>query len=156
MIRGKLVIFSSCALIRRELLDRAGLLNEQLRTGDYELFTRLAWASPAAILHAPLVQVRRHEGNTSERLNAEGLEEAIFSVRRFYALGAIGRNVHDERLLKYQDDLANVLFRRGDRAGARKAILECIRLRPVDLRYWRSLGVFSIRPAPAQPCHPPS
>jgi len=40
-----------------------------------------------------------------ERLNAEGLEEAIFSVRRFYALGAIGKDVRDDRLLKYQLDL---------------------------------------------------
>lgn len=142
MIRGKLVIFSSTILIRRELLDRAGLLNEQLRTGDYELFTRLAWASMAGIIHAPLVKVRSHEGNSSKRLNAEGLEEAIFSVRRFYSLGAIGRDVRDERLLKYQHDLAHVLFGRGDRAGARRAILECIRLRPVQLKYWRSFGGF--------------
>ncbi|MBV8201816.1 MAG: glycosyltransferase family 2 protein [Acidobacteria bacterium] len=148
MIRGKLVIFSSCALVRRELLDRTGLLNESLRTGDYELFTRLAWSSPAAIVHAPLVKVRRHEGNTSQRLSAEGLQEAIFSIRRFYSLGAIGRDVRDERLLKYQEDLANVRFRRGDRAGARRAILACIRLRPAALEYWRSLGVVSTRPVP--------
>jgi glycosyltransferase involved in cell wall biosynthesis len=143
MIRGKLVIFSSSILIRRELLDRVGLLNEELRTGDYELFTRLAWSSMAGIIHAPLVKVRSHEGNSSKRLNAEGLEEAIFSVRRFYALGAIGRDVRDDRLLKYQYDLAHVLWSRGDRAGARKAILECIRLRPVALKYWRSFGSFS-------------
>jgi glycosyltransferase involved in cell wall biosynthesis len=140
MIRGKLVIFSSCVLIRRELLDRTGLLNEQLRTGDYELFTRLAWSSEAGIIHAPLVKVRRHEGNTSQRLNAEGLEEAIFSIRRFYSLGAIGKDVKDDRLLKYQFDLANVLFSRGDRAGARKAMFECIRLRPAQLEYWRAYG----------------
>ncbi|MBV8202902.1 MAG: hypothetical protein JOZ15_19980, partial [Acidobacteria bacterium] len=51
--------------------------------------------------------------------------------------------------LKYQEDLANVRFRRGDRAGARRAILACIRLRPAALVYWRSLGVVSTRPVPA-------
>jgi len=145
LIRGKMVIFSSTALIRRELFDQVGLLNEELRTGDYELFTRLAWASKAGIVHAPLVKVRRHEGNTSQRLNAEGLEEAIFSVRRFHALGAITKEVRDDRLLKYQSDLAKVLFSRGDRAGARKAMLECIRLRPVQLTYWRTYGRFLAR-----------
>jgi len=140
LIRGKLVIYSSTVLVRRELLDRAGLLNEQLRTGDYELLTRLAWSSMAGILHAPLVKVRNHPGNTSERLNAECLEESIFSIRRFFSLGAIGREARDERLLKYQVDLANVLCSRGDLAGARRAILDCIRLRPTELDYWRRYG----------------
>ncbi|HXM69579.1 MAG TPA: glycosyltransferase family A protein [Thermoanaerobaculia bacterium] len=142
LIRGKLVIYSSSVLIRRELLDRTGLLNEQLRTGDYELFTRLAWSSVAGIIHAPLLRVRRHAGNSSERLNAEGLEEAIFSIRRFYSLGAIGREARDERLLKYQVDLANVLSSRGNLAGARKAIMDCIRLRPTELEYWRRYAGF--------------
>lgn len=145
LIRGRMVIYSSSVLIRRQLLDRAGLLNEQLRTGDYELFTRLAWSSLAGIVHAPLIRVRRHPGNSSASWNAEGLEEAIFSVRRFYSLGAIGRQARDERLVKYHHDLANVLAARGNLAGALAARRECIRLRPAKLEHWRGYGSLLLR-----------
>jgi glycosyltransferase involved in cell wall biosynthesis len=149
LIRGRMVIFSSSFLGRRELLDRTGLLDERLRTGDYELFTRLAWASPAGILHEPLVRVRRHTGNTSRRWNAEGLVEAIVSVRRFYRLGAIDHEVRDDRLLKYLQDLAIVLSARGDLRGARRAALGCLRLRPFAPEHWRRLWNPSRVPAAA-------
>jgi glycosyltransferase involved in cell wall biosynthesis len=141
LLRGKMTLCSSSILIRRTLLDRAGLLNEQLRTGDYELFTRLAWHSAAGIIHAPLVRVRKHAGNSSLRFDAEGLEEAIFSVRRFYSLGLIGRDLREERLLKYQNELAGLLVRRGDLARARREMFECVRVRPTRFSTWRSYAL---------------
>jgi glycosyltransferase involved in cell wall biosynthesis len=136
LLRGKMTLCSSSIIIRKALLDRAGLLNERLRTGDYEFFTRLAWHSAAGIIHQPLVMVRKHHGNSSLKFDAEGLEEAIFSVQRFYSLGLIGRDIRNERLVKYRFELAHLLFRRGNLSRARQEMFECIRLHPTRLNTW--------------------
>jgi glycosyltransferase involved in cell wall biosynthesis len=120
LIRGRITLCSSSIVIRRTLIDRVGLLNESLRTGDYEFYTRLAWDGLAGIIHEPLVRVRKHDGNSSRVLNAEGLEEAIYAVRRFFSLGIIERDVRDDRLQKYRSELAEILSRRGDTEGLRR------------------------------------
>lgn len=148
LVRGKITLCSSSVLIRRSLINQAGFLNETLRTGDYEFYTRLAWHAPAGVIHAPLVRVRKHAGNSSLYFDAEGLQEAIFSISRFYSLGVIGSDIRNDRLLKYRYELAQILFRRGDAAAARREILACIRLRPSLLKAWRALGSFLL-PLPA-------
>ena len=85
LITAEIVIYTSTMIVRREAAHAVGLLNPGLRTGDYEFFTRLARRYRCAVLHSPLVRIRRHDGNTSLRLDAEGLAEAIFSVERFGA-----------------------------------------------------------------------
>ncbi len=120
LIRGRITLCSSSILIRRTLVEQTGLLNEHLRSGDYEFYTRLAWHAPAAIVHQPLVRVRRHENNSSRVWNAEGLEEAIYAVRKFYALGQIGRDVRDDRLGKYRAELAEILSRREEEKRAQR------------------------------------
>jgi hypothetical protein len=142
LIRGRITLCSSSMLVRRELLERAGTLDEGLRTGDYEFYTRLAWHAKAGIVHEPVVSVRKHEGNSSRELDAEGLQEAIAAVERFFRLGVIRREIRTERLLKYRYELSQILFRRGDMAGARGEILACIRLSPARIKHWRAYARF--------------
>jgi glycosyltransferase involved in cell wall biosynthesis len=142
LIRGRITLCSSSILIRSQLLERAGALDEGLRTGDYEFYTRLAWHSIAGIVHEPLVSVRKHEGNSSREFDAEGLQEAIAAVVRFYRMGVIGRELRNDRLLKYRYELSQILFRRGDIAGARREILACIRLSPARVKHWQAYARF--------------
>ncbi len=109
LIRGEVTLCSSSIVFRRTLLQRTGPLNESLRTGDYEFYTRLAWESPAAIVHSPLVRVRKHAGNASAgAFSAAGLEEAVFAVERFHLLGAIGSDVRNRCVAKYHGELAEM------------------------------------------------
>ena len=141
LLRGRMTLCSSSIVIRRTLLDKSGFLNDQLRTGDYEFFTRLACHAAAGMIHEPLVSVRKHAGNSSLKFDAEGLEEAIFSVRHFYSLGLIERDLRNERLLKYRNELAGILLGRGDPARACREMFECVRLCPTQLRLWRSYAL---------------
>ena len=52
LIRGRMTLCSSSVLFRRSLLDDVGLQNEALLTGDYEFFTRLAWAGEAGMIRS--------------------------------------------------------------------------------------------------------
>ena len=109
LIQGEVTLCSSSIVFRRTLLEHTGSLNELLRTGDYEFYTRLAWESSATIVHLPLVSVRKHADNASAGAFSEaGLEEAIFAVERFHSLGAIGDSVRNRCVAKYRRELAEM------------------------------------------------
>jgi glycosyltransferase involved in cell wall biosynthesis len=136
LITAEIVIYTSTVIVRRDAAHAVGLLNPGLRTGDYEFFTRLASRYRCAVLHSPMVRIRKHGGNTSLRLDAEGLEEAIFSVERFGASGEIPRRVYREMAHLFRSKLGEVFEKRGELSAARREYLACARLRPLSPRTW--------------------
>ena len=145
LISGKMIIYTSTALIRRSSLDVTGPFNEELSSGDNEFFTRLAFHHTAAFVHLPLVRIRKHDGNTFRQRGPGDMAEAIDSVEHFYALGAIPRVTYTERILKYRYTLGTLLQERGELASARREFLTCIRLRPTFLRGWRRYAATLLR-----------
>jgi hypothetical protein len=127
-------------LIRRTALEGTGRLNPDLVTGDYEFLTRLAYRFPCAILHRPLVRIRKHPGNTSRRLAAEGLVEAIHSIERCKAAGEISHQVYREMTLTFRAQLGALLAARGEHRAARREYLRCVRSRPTSPRGWLGLA----------------
>ena len=138
LIRSRMTIYPSTVLVRRELLDAAGAFDETFLVGDFELLTRLAFASEAALLHLPLARIRKHDGNTSAEPEwaVDGYQDAIRSVESFYARGAIPRDVRTEILLHHYDRLGSLFLEQGRRTDARRVLLGCLRLRPWSLRGW--------------------
>ena len=60
------LVDAPAVMIRRELLERAGTLDESLpECQDYELFFRLAAVSPAVMVAEPLTRKRIHAGSTN-------------------------------------------------------------------------------------------
>lgn len=146
LIRSRIVIYSSTVVIRRSALEGAGRLNPDLVTGDYELFTRLAYRYPCATVHRPLASIRKHEGNTSRRLGAEGLIEAIYSVERCRAAGQISRRLYAEMTWVFRSQLGAMLADRGERRAAIREYLHCVRAAPASPRAWfRLAGTLSRR-----------
>lgn len=138
LIRSRMTIYPSTLLARRELLDRVGAFDETFLVGDFELLTRLAFASEAALLHLPLARIRKHDGNTSTEPEwaVDGYQDAIRSVESFYARGAIPQDVRSEILRHHYDRLGGLLVRQGRRTEARRVALDGLRLRPWSLRGW--------------------
>lgn len=62
LLREQALVVTPSVLVRRELLDRAGPFNTELKVGeDFELWVRLASLSEADFIDRPLVRVRRHQ-----------------------------------------------------------------------------------------------
>jgi glycosyltransferase involved in cell wall biosynthesis len=136
LIRARIVIYSSTVVIRGSALEGAGRLNPGLVTGDYELFTRLARRYPCATVHRPLAGIRKHEGNTSRRLGAEGLIEAIYSLERCRAAGEISRRDYAEMTLIFRSQLGAMLSERGEARAALREYSCCVRASPASWKAW--------------------
>ncbi|MEA2559229.1 MAG: hypothetical protein QOH06_733 [Acidobacteriota bacterium] len=147
VIRASLTLFTSTLAVRRQAFDRAGTLNEELPIGDFELCTRLAFHYPAAVLHRPLVRIRKHSGNMTHALQAgmDGFAQAIHSVESFYAQGAIPRALHREMMLMYRYRLGRYLQKLGDPAAARREFLACLRLHPAHAGAWSGWAASLLR-----------
>jgi glycosyltransferase involved in cell wall biosynthesis len=140
VLRTWTTLYTSTIAVRRPLLDAVGPFEERLTTGEYDLFTRLAFNAPAAVLHQPLVRIRKHPGNSSPGYGVEGFEDAIHGLTRFYAQGAVPRALYVERLLLYRYRLGRFLLGRGERRAARRQFLACLRLQPSHRPAWGGLA----------------
>jgi glycosyltransferase involved in cell wall biosynthesis len=140
VLRTWTTLYTSTIAVRRPVLDAVGPFEERLKTGEYDLFTRLAFHAPAVVLHQPLVRIRKHPGNSSPGYGVEGFEDAIHGLTRFYARGEVPRALYVERLLLYRYRLGRFLLDRGERRAARRQFLTCLRLQLSHRAAWSGLA----------------
>jgi len=133
-------LYTSTIAVRRAVLARVGPFEEKLTTGEYDLFTRLAFDSRAVVLHRPLVRIRKHPGNSSPGYGVEGFEDALHGLERFYVQGAVPRPLYDRMFLLYRYRLGRFLLGRGERRAARRQFLACLRRKPTLPGAWGGLA----------------
>jgi glycosyltransferase involved in cell wall biosynthesis len=126
MLAGAMGPYPSGLLMRRSAVERIGRLDEELMLGEYEFICRLAYEFPAVIVHEPLVRIRKHPGNSSWRLQAEELREAIIAVEKSYRARKIPIGVFQDRIVTYRAELARVFLSAGDAAEAGKQLRGCL------------------------------
>jgi glycosyltransferase involved in cell wall biosynthesis len=86
LLRNVVPAGASNVVVRRSLLDRVGSFDASLRhMSDWDLWIRLAIAAPPAVVDAPLVAYRLHEGNASVD-TAEIAREMTVLDARYLAL----------------------------------------------------------------------
>jgi glycosyltransferase involved in cell wall biosynthesis len=140
VLRTWTTLYTSTIAVRRSVLDAIGPFEERLTTGEYDLFTRLAFHARAVVLHQPLVRIRKHPGNSSPGYGVEGFEDAIHGLERFYARGEVPRALYRERLLLYRSRLGRFLLGRGEGRAARRQFLACLRRNPACWDAWGGLA----------------
>jgi glycosyltransferase involved in cell wall biosynthesis len=134
IIRARLPMYTSTILMRRSAIDAAGLLNEDLRAGECEFVTRLAFHCQAGLIHKPLVRIRKHAGNTSKTHWEQDFQEALFTLDHFAR--HVSRDVFKEMSTLYHRNYGQCLFARGHPARARAEFMACLRLRPLSPKLW--------------------
>jgi glycosyltransferase involved in cell wall biosynthesis len=136
IIRARLPLYTSTILMRRNAIDAAGALNEDLRAGECEFVARLAFHCRAGLIHKPLARIRKHTGNSSKSHWEQDFQEALYTIENFARLGHISRDVFEEMSYLYHRNYGQCLFRRGHPARARAEFMACLRLRPVSPKLW--------------------
>ena len=124
---------SPTALIRREAIERVGLLDEEFRVAqDYEWYLRIAAAYPFGCVDAVLVEYRKHPGSvtTGKRHRAFPYQrKAIEKMWRLYP-ELIAREMYDRRRLHQYLKEARYYLRHGESRRARACLREALALRP--------------------------
>lgn len=127
VIRAQMAMYTSTILIRRSAIDLAGPLNEELRAGECEFITRLSFHCKGAIIHRPLVRIRKHAGNTSAMYWDQDFEEALYTIEQFNAKGAISPDVFADMMSLYHRTYAEHLAARGRNEEAETHFAACLR-----------------------------
>jgi glycosyltransferase involved in cell wall biosynthesis len=131
-------VANSTVLLRRDLLTRQGLFDEDPRlrgTEDFELWLRLSPHTTFAYVDELLAVYRLHPGNLGQgRQMGLGYVTAMEKMERLHPELAAGLGVPYWRLLGYQ----RCLF--GLRGRGRRELLRVLRRRPDDRFAWRWLA----------------
>ncbi len=143
------IIHTSTVMVERRLLESVGGLDESLmRCELHDLSIRLAEASPATVVPAPLVQVRQHPGNR----RTDWLD-VLVCLNRVYS-GAIARTASAplRRTCRRQRARASVEFvgkarGAGRYADARQALWTSFRYAWWCGGWWAALLKTWLRPA---------
>jgi len=127
-------ILTSATLVRREALLDVGLFDERLWCGeDWDLFLRLASRYSYASIDEVLLLYRWHEGGLTKKMyqTAQGRLITVQKARHYAGRErCLDDAAYDCLEAGRQHVLAMVCWRMGDRAGARQALREAIRLDP--------------------------
>src|ERR1051326_5792242 len=129
------VIFPSTLVMRKEVPAACGYFDEQLKFGDKDMFTRMAFHFKGRISNEVSVVIHRHGGNesSSEKLGslAEGsFKEELYTLGRFLGKGYIEQKFHDKWSGIYFSKLAEFYYRNGHFKEANEAYRSSLRYRP--------------------------
>jgi glycosyltransferase involved in cell wall biosynthesis/SAM-dependent methyltransferase len=141
-------------LARRDLLESAGAFDESLPfCEDYDLWLRLATASPVWAVPEPLCKIRLHPGNNTRdrpEVNRSFIEVYERFARRAGAEPA-WRALCDRQRAFYWVHLSKQLWRRGERVQGATAFARAFRLDPSHPAWWSALESKLFPSSPSSP-----
>jgi cellulose synthase/poly-beta-1,6-N-acetylglucosamine synthase-like glycosyltransferase len=127
-------IFTSTVLLRRDVIQSAGLFDTDLVTEeDYDLWLRIAQNWPLAFVDAPLVARRRRPGQLTDPSQIERITRNVRTVidRAKEQMGEFVTPIEIRRRLARLDlDLGVICLRDSRNAEARQLIWQSIRGQP--------------------------
>lgn len=128
-------------IVDRGFLQEVGGFDEGLALSeDYELWLRLALASPVLVVDAPLAEIRQHTTSTTygnADVNAS-FAEIYRRLARSHPSRSVRRTCRRQEVF-YLGWLARQLRDRGRRREAVRTALSAVRARPSDPRAWATL-----------------
>ena len=158
LVRGTILPVIPTVMAETALLRELGGFDERPDfREDFHLCARLAAASEAVAVDAPLTRIRHHDGRTTFGL----INVRRWKVRALDHLAATLPDPHIRRVCRRRAaqelrDLAHASARAYDWSGAARAWGEAVRRRPLDPRSWKtSLRLAAGWLRPASP-HPPT
>jgi glycosyltransferase involved in cell wall biosynthesis len=146
VLRFDALVATPTVMVRRALLERVGPLDEALsESQDFELFFRLAAASPAVAVPEPLTRVRIHAGSLSaDRLRVHEAWVEIYERTAARSADAVVRKACADEAARHRIGAAHRRGAIGQPLRALAHVLPVLRRRPWSAAAWRALviGVF--------------
>ncbi len=143
-------LHTSTLLMRREVLDEVGLLDESLpMSDDYDLLLRIAARYPIATVPAPLSTYRLHEGSLSLRSFEQTIACTDRVITSFCQRHPGFRRLAPRRRAQERVRVARLLLTR-NRVLAARLNWEALRLDPGQWQAGLGLGLCAL-PAPYGP-----
>jgi glycosyltransferase involved in cell wall biosynthesis len=146
-------ICANTVVARKECFDVVGGFDENLVTGDYDLWLRIAKHFPVGYIRRVLCKYRQHDFQVSRDPRLMGLC-AIAIVNKMLKLypdiiHELGEEKIKRRLAGIYCDMAFSYFNQGDFVKLRQYLFEAIKLWPGNYRYYRYYAISFLNPTHA-------
>jgi len=136
------LICANTVVVRRECLERFGGFDETLRTGDYDLWLRIARHHKIGYVPRVLTKYRQHDSQLSRKIRTSGPDDdplpvtVIKKMLRLYPEipKELGASTVKRRISSLYVQVGYHCFNQGDFPTARKHLRQAIRHWPLDLR----------------------
>jgi glycosyltransferase involved in cell wall biosynthesis len=92
LARNRMLVYNPTLVMRKSCLDRIGLFDESMRSGDHDFNMRLAYHYKAGVIYEPLLMRRLHDSNMSEEMSFENYAEYLSTFERLYQGEMIDRS----------------------------------------------------------------
>jgi glycosyltransferase involved in cell wall biosynthesis len=136
LVQSRYPIYPSTVIFKKECLDLVGIINKDLKSGETEFFTRLAYAYDCFISYKTLVKIRKHEGNSSEQLRTEAVDEMQFCLGQLRAEGKISHKLF-RKMTAWYHYVGGIVY--NDEKlyhKARREFVLCVRQEPFHVKAW--------------------
>lgn len=142
-------IATSSVVVERSLLQAIGGFDETVwPCEDNDLWIRLAEASPAAVVAAPLIKKRIHGADRhADRLVVQSHMNRIYGGFVARAPSARLRRLGRRQRARVNLDIVGMCRRAGDYRAARRALWTAFSVAGWQLSWWAALAKTLIRPA---------
>lgn len=134
-------IIPSTLLVRRAVLEQAGLFDEDMHASEcYPFVLRLAHVAEAGCLAYPVARIRRHPGQASLMRGIENYEQAIFGLERFARTQLLPWGIRLEArraLARHHAHLARAYCGAGDWSRGRSHAASALAAYPLHRPAWR-------------------
>ncbi len=136
LVQNQYAIYPSSAIFKKACVETVGMVNEALKPGETEFFTRLAYAYDCFISHRTMVKIRKHEGNSSDRWKTETVHEMLFCLKQLRSEGKIPDKLF-RKMTSWYHYLGGMGYREKQlHRKARQEFALCVRYKPFHVKAW--------------------
>ena len=137
---NRFVFYTPSLMLKKEAIDRLGLLNEKLGGTDMEFFLKMSNAYTGIFTNERLIKIRKHDQNTSDKYRIDRYLSIIKIVDDFYKKGSLQRDQYLDRVSLYYYKMGLSYFKNSQPQNALSAFWNYIKFSPLHWKGWIRLA----------------
>ena len=137
ILKKRFSLFVPSWLVKREVFDSTGWLDEAMRSGsDLDFFLTMAYTFQGIFTNERLVNIRKQEHSNSSELEVVAYDEHINTLKKFYRKSWLTRNQFNCVAGQLYYKMGRLLLTRGRGSESVRAFIDCISLNPWNYKSW--------------------
>lgn len=141
MLRNELIICHTTLILKASCLEKTGLMDERMHSGDHDLVFRLSCYFDACVIYRPLVRVRKHSQNSTSNhlLSLRLLKEHHQTIDKLYTNKLISKSEYKQAMATSSYSFGVQVMAAKDYSSAVSYFIKCIAITPWKGKAWMRL-----------------
>jgi glycosyltransferase involved in cell wall biosynthesis len=123
-------IYPSTFLFKKKCLEKTGLLNEDIRSSDFNFNIRMAYHFNALIIYEPLVRRRIHISNRHSQFPVQNYKDYVSTFEFLFKNKMIEKKYLDHARSNACYKIAEIYREKGEKNAARKSYIDALKYKP--------------------------